>query len=211
MTDADITGYRYAGAEFSHAHAYLLPTLEAQVTRFFAESQAPRRLFDLGCGNGAVANYFQERGYNVSGVDPSGDGITMSRLHYPHLDLQIGSAYDNLQERFGRFPVVYSLEVVEHVYNPRLFASTLCSLVEPGGRAIVSTPYHGLLKNLAIIAAGKFDHHFDPLWDHGHIKFWSRNKLRILMEEAGFSAIEMIRIGRVAPLAKSVMAIGQRA
>ncbi|MBX3435495.1 MAG: methyltransferase domain-containing protein [Pirellulales bacterium] len=103
-----------------------------------------------------------------------------------------------------------SLEVVEHVYAPRDYAATLFSLVEPGGIAIVSTPYHGYLKNLALAATGAMDRHFTALWDHGHIKFWSIATLTQLLEEAGFARVRFLRVGRFAPLAKSMIAVAER-
>jgi len=51
--------------------------------------------------------------------------------------------------------VVMSLEVVEHIYDPRTYARTLFNLVEPGGLAIVSTPYNGYLKNLGVALFNK--------------------------------------------------------
>ncbi len=66
-----------------------------------------------------------------------------------------------------------SLEVVEHLYFPRKFARTVYDLLEPGGTAIISTPYHGYWKNLVMALTGTMDAHFTALWDHGHIKFWS--------------------------------------
>jgi len=52
---SDISGYRYPSAELGHAHSYLLPT----VFRLLESLDLPhgeRRLFELGCGNGSVAN-----------------------------------------------------------------------------------------------------------------------------------------------------------
>jgi len=208
--DPDAASYRYGDAQGTHAHAYLLPALEKILSRYFQQTGRPRRVFDLGCGNGSVGYRLSELGYAVSGVDPSTEGIALANRHFPDLDLHIGSAYDELQERFGSFSAVYSLEVVEHVYDPRRYAATLYSLVESGGLAVISTPYHGWLKNLAIVATGKFDHHFDPLWDNGHIKFWSNAKLRVLMEGAGFEAVEFCRVGRIAALAKSVVVCARK-
>ena len=106
--------------------------------------------------------------------------------------------------------MVYSLRVVEHVYAPRVFAKTLYSLMEPDGVAIVSTPYHGYWKDLALALTGRLDAHFTALWDHGHIKFWSIATLSALLREAGFGRIELERVGRVPPLAKSMIAIARR-
>ena len=103
-----------------------------------------------------------------------------------------------------------SLEVVEHVYAPRDYARTLFDPVEPGGAAIISTPYHGYLKNLALAVTGTMDAHFTALWDHGHIKFWSIPTLTTLLLEAGFETPRFERVGRVPPLAKSMIAIASR-
>lgn len=106
--------------------------------------------------------------------------------------------------------MVISLEVVEHVYSPRDYARTLVSLLEPGGTAIVSTPYHGYFKNLAMAVTGKMDTHFTALWDHGHIKFWSIHTLSQLLTEAGLNDIQFFRVGRIPALAKSMIAIGRK-
>lgn len=60
-----------------------------------------RRLFELGCGNGSVANVLVERGWGVTGVDPSVEGIAQARAAYPGPRLECGSAYDDLAGRYG--------------------------------------------------------------------------------------------------------------
>lgn len=140
----------------------------------------------------------------------SAEGIKQANLAFPNLRLELGSAYDDLSSKFGSIPVVISLEVVEHVYAPRQFAATLFSLVAPGGIAIISTPYHGYLKNLAMAISGKLDKHFTALWDNGHIKFWSMRTLTVLLKEAGFVDIRFHRVGRIPALAKSMIAVASR-
>ena len=100
--------------------------------------------------------------------------------------------------------------MVEHLYDPRAFARNLFNLVEFSGTAIVSTPYHGYWKNLAMALTGRMDQHFTALWDHGHIKFWSMATLRQLLQEAGFRSITFRRVGRVPALAKSMIAIATK-
>jgi 2-polyprenyl-3-methyl-5-hydroxy-6-metoxy-1,4-benzoquinol methylase len=204
-----ISGYRWADASLTDAHNFLLPTLEKLVARL-EERGVQRRAFDLGCGNGSVANWLSQRGWVVVGVDPSGEGITQANQNYPSLQLEQGSGYDDLAMRYGKFPLVLSLEVVEHVYAPRDYAKTLYSLVENGGHAVISTPYHGYLKNLVMALLGKMDKHFTALWDNGHIKFWSINTLRVLLSEQGFEEIAFYRVGRVPPIAKSMIAVATK-
>lgn len=66
------------------------------------------------------------------------------------------------------------MEVIEHLYQPRAFVLFIRSILEAsgGGQFIVTTSYHGYLKNLTIAAANKMDHHLSALWEGGHIKFW---------------------------------------
>jgi 2-polyprenyl-6-hydroxyphenyl methylase/3-demethylubiquinone-9 3-methyltransferase len=105
---------------------------------------------------------------------------------------------------------VISLEVVEHLYFPRKFAKTAYDLLQAGGTAIISTPYHGYWKNLAMALTGTMDAHFTALWDHGHIKFWSFQTLYALLSEAGFVDISFFRVGRFPILAKSMIAIARK-
>jgi 2-polyprenyl-3-methyl-5-hydroxy-6-metoxy-1,4-benzoquinol methylase len=202
-----ISGYVYPNADLNESHDYLLPPVLKLLDH--NGHQSPKRVFELGCGNGSVANVLWRRDYDVTGLDASVEGINQARAAYPHLKLDRGSAYDDLVSKYGKFPFVLSLEVVEHLYNPRQYAANLYSLVENGGMAIISTPYHGYVKNLCMAISGKLDNHFTALWDHGHIKFWSMSTLSFLLREAGFTQIEFLRVGRVQILAKSMIAVAR--
>ena len=76
--------------------------------------------------------------------------------------------------------------------------------------AIISTPYHGYLKNLALAVTGKLDAHFTALWDYGHIKFWSVRTLSALLREVGLTVEKVFRVGRLPVLAKSMIAVARR-
>lgn len=200
-------GYRWTDARPVCAHDYVMPEVEASLRRCVPPGGD---VFDLGCGNGAGAARLAALGYKIVGVDPSQEGIEICRRSHPELELHVGSAYDDLPAQYGTFDAVVSLEVVEHVYAPRDYARTVFSLLRPGGAAIVSTPYHGYVKNIALAVSGRFDAHFSPLWDDGHIKFWSVRTLGRLLEEAGFVDVEFFFAGRVRLLAKSMLAVARR-
>lgn len=206
---SQIAGYRYSDSELNHSHNYLLPKL-TQILAARQDGLLGRRLFDLGCGNGSVTNYLAQCGYLVTGVDPSEEGIKSAKRAYPQILIEQGSAYDNLVDKYGKYNIVVSLEVVEHLYSPRRFAKTIYNLLDPGGIAVISTPYHGYWKNLALAITGKLDAHFTALWDHGHIKFWSISTLSALLQEAGFKKLEFYRVGRLSPLAKSMFVVATR-
>lgn len=202
MTEATITGYVGYGEELDASHGYLLPT----VTSALGPARN-RTLFDLGCGNGSVAERMQALGFRVVGVDPSEAGVRFAHERRPSLRIEQASAYDDLAARYGTFDCLISLEVIEHVYAPRRVVQTALDLLVPGGTAIFSTPYHGYAKNLAIALAGEFDRHFTALWDHGHIKFWSIATLGTLLAEGGFVDPVWNRVGRIPMLAKSMIVV----
>ena len=162
----NLSGYRYDDNNLNASHDYLLPAVKAILAN---QRPSCQRVFELGCGNGSVANALSTLGIEVTGIDASEEGIAQAHQSYPDLNLHLGSAYDDLRNQFGQFPVVISLEVVEHLYFPRKFAKTIYNLLEVGGTAIVSTPYHGYWKNLVMALTGTMDAHFTALWDHGHI------------------------------------------
>src|SRR3954453_4741124 len=72
---------------------------------------APARIFELGCGNGTTASRLRALGFEVTAVDPSPSGISAAQAAHPGIGFHVASADDALASRFGRFPVVLSLEV----------------------------------------------------------------------------------------------------
>lgn len=201
------TGYKYGDAELNSSHGYLLTKVIADLRRFENDG---KRLFDLGCSNGNTAALMARKGWSVTGVDVSEGGIRQAQRRYPDLQLEYGSTHDDLAAKHGTFPIVLSLKVLERVYKPRGYSRTLLSLVEPGAQAILSTPYYCYLKNLALAITGKMDAHFTALWDHGQIKSWSIDTLGQLLREVRFTEHRFKLVGRVPPLAKSMIAIAAK-
>src|SRR5437867_3004621 len=104
-----------------------------------------------------------------------------------------------------RFDAVIAVEVLEHLLLPRLLLLRAREALRPGGVVILTTPYHGFLKNLALALTNKFDQHWHPLRDYGHVKFFSRETLSQLFAEQGLKAGRFARVGRVPALAKSMI------
>jgi len=204
----DISVYNYENSETNSSHGYLLPALLKVLEKYHRDRSA--RIFDLGCGNGSVANFLFEKGYLVLGVDPSKEGITHASNNFPSLTLQLGHSGDNLLSRFGAFEFVYSLEVIEHVFNPFEFLSDIKSILKEDGYLVLSTPYHGYFKNLLFSITNMWDKHFTSLWVGGHIKFWSAKTITELLNQSGFTVCEIRRVGRVPVLAKSMIVIAKR-
>ena len=105
----------------------------------------------------------------------------------------------------GQFDVVVSAEVIEHLLLPRELFQRAREALRPEGHIYFSTPFHGYWKNLALAVTNKYDHHWRPSWDYGHVKFFSMATLGAMAEECGFEVQGFDRIGRVPALAKTMI------
>jgi 2-polyprenyl-3-methyl-5-hydroxy-6-metoxy-1,4-benzoquinol methylase len=169
-------------------------------------------ILDLGCGNGAATARIAAQGHRVVGVDISRDGIEIARVTHPQVRFEIGSIYDPELESLVSEPVdvVIALEVVEHMLYPRLLFETSHRMLKNGGALIVSTPYHGYLKNLVLSILNGWDRHFGVAVDGGHIKFFSKTTLGQMAAAAGFRNPQCIGAGRIPWLWKSVIMVGEK-
>lgn len=151
-------------------------------------------------------------GHNVTAVDVSEDGISIAQDSYPKVKFVIASVYDeNFEENVGSdFDYVVSLEVIEHLYWPKKLVEKAYGVLKEDGGFIVSAPYHGYLKNVALSVLNGWDRHFTVNWDGGHIKFFSRKTLTAILLEKGFKNITFEGVGRIPGLWKSMILTGKK-
>ncbi|MBL8267850.1 class I SAM-dependent methyltransferase [Steroidobacter sp.] len=211
-SNTSIPDYGWSSGTAEASHDYLQPVVLSALRTCVPIRATSARVFDAGCGNGALLKKLQLSGYEVSGCDASESGVVQARrLCGDSVRVERLSVYENLSETFGtHWDVVISTEVIEHLYAPRDFVRQAQRLLTPGGTLILSTPYHGYLKNLALAATGALDHHFTALWDGGHIKFWSYRTLKQLLSEFGFVDFGFFGAGRLPWLWKSMVVVARK-
>ena len=125
-----MTEYAYPDAGLRWNDDYVWKGVARELVRVTPPS---RRVFELGCGNGFSAARMKTLGFEVTAVDPSTGGIAAASAAHPDIAFAVGGVEDPLGERFGQFPVVVSIEVIEHCYSPKRFAECALELLEPGG------------------------------------------------------------------------------
>ncbi|MFZ1742392.1 MAG: class I SAM-dependent methyltransferase [Pontixanthobacter sp.] len=199
--DMHIGDYGWA-AHAPHSSQYLNPVVLELV-----QAAGGQTVLDAGCGNGELAGYLASHGYRLSGVDADAEGIAIARRRFPDCNFAVS--------RFSKdpkavFDLVVSTEVVEHLYAPHELANYCFDALRPGGTFIISTPYHGYFKNLALALSGRWGRHLAPNWHGGHIKFWDRQSLTGLLVEAGFVVTGFRGVGRMPLLWKSMVLIARK-
>ena len=206
MTDRTEYAWDHAGP--ACIHEWVVPAL----LRMSGGWPKPASILDIGCGNGYLAAALTEAGWQVTGIDMSQSGIDQAKRAHPEIDFLVGSAEEDLKERYGPevFDIVISVDVIEHLYRPRCLVENAFSLLKPEGLVVLVTPYHGYLKNLLLALSGQMDKHFTALWEGGHIKFWSRTTLTGLLVGAGFKDVSFRGVGRLPCLWKSMILTGRK-
>lgn len=196
----------YTGSEPVHHHAYLLPPLLPMLATQKTANNPKPRVLDLGCGNGSLSNAIAQQGYEVVGVEESAIGFNSACQSFPDCQFIQASIYDLPYAPLQRsFDIVISSEVIEHLFYPRELLKAAKKCLKPGGLLILTTPYHGYLKNLLLALTNKMDGHFTSLRDGAHIKFFSVKTLTSLLEAEGYQAIEFKFGGRLPYLWKSML------
>ena len=173
-----------------------------------------RRVCDLGSGNGALAGALKTAGYEVAGVEIDSEGVKIARSRYPEVVFYNCGIQDDpavvVNSEGKRFDAVVSTEVIEHLFAPELLPTFATGLLrKKDGFLILSTPYHGYMKNLSLSILDKWDEHHTSLWTGGHIKFWSRSTLTKLLAQNGYQVTAFHGCGRFPLLWKSMVIVAR--
>ncbi|HET7549459.1 MAG TPA: bifunctional 2-polyprenyl-6-hydroxyphenol methylase/3-demethylubiquinol 3-O-methyltransferase UbiG [Usitatibacter sp.] len=136
---------------------------------------AGKRVLDVGCGGGILAEAMAARSANVTGIDLSARALTVARLHA----LEVGStveyrdlsAEDLAAESPQAFDVVTCMEMLEHVPQPASVVRACATLVKPGGRVFFSTLNRNAKSFLFAIIGAEYVLRLLPKGTHEYARF----------------------------------------
>jgi len=210
MSDQNQYQYQYTYNDHAyHPDPPHQPLYLTKVLKALRADPSVVTVLDAGCGDGNFGESLANEGYDVFGIDMSEAGIRRAQQRGVGT-FALGSVYEPFGASFAmdHFDAVLAVEVVEHLYSPRIFAKNAFDALRPGGRVIVTTPYWGYWKNLALAVSGQIDRLHTALWDGGHIKHWSKKTVTVLLEEQGFDVVAFTGAGRAPYLWKGMMVVG---
>ncbi len=133
MTDYLVRNARY------WAGSYNAPNVESFIFRFYGrilkfdygiDGSNHERLLDFGCGQGAALGYFDQQGFECSGVDIAENDIAVARRRLPHraANLAVIDPRPDANTIFfgGGFDIVISIQTLDSLSNTDFAAAITC-------------------------------------------------------------------------------------
>lgn len=156
-----------------------------------------RRVLDLGCGTGHLARALAAQGCSVVGVEP--DAAAAEKAGDALEQLVVGDLDElDLVETFGEhsFDVVVYDDMFEGLRDPRGSLQQARRVLRPGGSLVASVHNvsHGDVR-LALLA-GHWDYAQSGLLDESHLRFYTHDTIRRLLQSSGFAVVDTRRIER---------------
>jgi len=150
-----------------------------------------KNVVDIGCGSGHLLDALSGASKNQVGIEPCSPYLT-SIIEKGY------EAYSSIQDctnkgREKYFDFGFSIQVIEHVLNPRLFLEDIRRLLKPGANLLISTPNRDdILMSLMPDDFPSFFYRTQHRW------YFDANSLKFCAKSAGFEIAEMKYIHRYA-------------
>jgi 2-polyprenyl-6-hydroxyphenyl methylase/3-demethylubiquinone-9 3-methyltransferase len=148
-----------------------------------------RKVLDIGCGGGILAEAMAAAGATVTGLDMAEKPLAVARLHQIEsgldVDYQQGTAEELASNEAGRYDVVTCLEMLEHVPEPSQVIASACQLVRPGGDVFFSTINRTPKSFMFAIVGAEYVLKMLPAGTHEYQKFIRPSELESWARDAG--------------------------
>ena len=162
------------------------------------DPQAPRplegmRIIDVGCGAGLVAEPLAKLGASVLGIDAAERNVAVAERHARQNNATVQYRHarpEDCGDLAGKFDVVMSLEVVEHVADLPAFLEQLTRLSAPGGIVLIGTINRTMRSYVKAIVGAEYVLRLLPRGTHDWRKFVTPAELADHLGANGFAAIE---------------------
>ncbi|GAC34328.1 bifunctional 2-polyprenyl-6-hydroxyphenol methylase/3-demethylubiquinol 3-O-methyltransferase UbiG [Paraglaciecola polaris] len=140
-----------------------------------AQGLNTKKVIDVGCGGGILAESMARAGAEVTGIDMGEAPLEVARLHCLESGLSINyqqsTAEEFAEQHPGQFDVVTCMEMLEHVPDPSSVVEACSRLVKPGGTVFFSTLNRNIKSYLMAIVGAEHILKLVPKHTHNHDKF----------------------------------------
>jgi len=157
---------------------------------------AGRRVLDVGCGGGILAESMAAKGAQVTGIDLADKPLQVAQLHAlesgARVDYRKSSAEELAAAMSGAFDVVTCMEMLEHVPDPAQVVRACAALVRTGGSVFFSTINRNSKSFFLAIVGAEYVLRLLPAGTHEYAKFIKPSELARHTRAVGLDTVEML-------------------
>ena len=154
-----------------------------------------KKVLDVGCGGGILAESLSKAGGIVTGIDLSNKALKVAELHQLESNTSVQyrsiSAEDLAKEEPEQYDVVTCMEMLEHVPDPSSVVQACATLCKPGGRIFFSTLNRNPKSYLFAIIGAEYVLRLLPKGTHEYDKFIKPSELAGFTRQAGLELLEI--------------------
>jgi len=156
---------------------------------------AGKKIIDVGCGGGILAESLAQRGAIVTGIDMGEAPLQVAKLHSLESEVSIDyrriTAEDIADEQAGQYDIVTCMEMLEHVPDPSSVIRACAKLCKPGGHLYFSTINRNPKAYLFAVVGAEYILNMLPKGTHEYGKFIRPSELSNWVRQAGLQLHNM--------------------
>ena len=155
-----------------------------------------KRVLDVGCGGGILAEAMAARGADVTGIDLSDKALKVAELHLLESGARVtyrkAAVEEIAHEQPASFDVVTCMEVLEHIPDPATHVHACAKLLKAGGQAFFATINRNPKAFLFAIVGAEYVLGLLPRGTHEYAKLIRPSELSAWCRGAGLSIEGMV-------------------
>lgn len=200
VDDAEIRKFEALAARWWDPHSEFRPLHDINPLRLDyidrRVSLRGKRVLDVGCGGGLLAEAMAQRGADVVGIDMGEAPLAVARLHAERSGVPVTyrriTAEALAQQQAGQYDVVTCLEMLEHVPEPAAVVRACSELVKPGGQVFFSTINRNPKSFMFAILGAEYVLRLLPRGTHEYAKLIRPSELESWIRAAGLRLEDLI-------------------
>lgn len=174
------------GEEAQRELAWLRSTLYDDIWSVIKEHGNGQSILDVGCGPGELLFFLREKGFDVTGVEPSKEAAAVAesrgiKIYNATLEQFLNNNVDTA------FHAVIMLNVLEHVPNPRVVIEQCKIILDPEGLLCIRVPND--FSSIQLTAQAKLSRQTWWIAAPDHINYFNFQSLHQMMGGLGFDIV----------------------